>query len=253
MLDLSLVTDTLRQILSDALAANPLWGGGPAPFSLAVSGQHPEQPGSADCELNLYLFHIGADKFLANSFWSSQAQSGGGSGQQPVAFEPLCLDLWYLLSAQSKTSYVHEQQVLGVAMRAFHEHGTVKIAAPTPPPDPVSSERGEPGPGVTHVRRAQPPVAGPRAAVADHGAVSRQRRLPHRAGSARTAAAPRLLARYRRTRRPADGPGAAAPAGHQADGHLYRSLRRRGCRPPSRTSSPRPRPRPHQHPSPVRR
>ena len=137
MLDLSLVTDTLRQILSDALAANPLWGGGPPPFNIAVSGQHPEQPGNVDCELNLYLFHVGADKFLANSFWTSQAQSGAG-GKQPVAFEPLCLDLWYLLSAQSKTSYVHEQQVLGVAMRAFHEHGTVKISAPTPPPDPVT-------------------------------------------------------------------------------------------------------------------
>jgi hypothetical protein len=137
MLDLSLVTDTLRKILSDALAVNPLWSGGPPPFNVAVSGQHPEQPGNADCELNLYLFHVGADKFLANSFWTSQAQSGAG-GQQPVAFEPLCLDLWYLLSAQSKTSYVHEQQVLGVAMRAFHEHGTVKIAAPTPPPDPVT-------------------------------------------------------------------------------------------------------------------
>ena len=139
MLDLSLVTDTLRQILSDALAENPLWGGGPRPSNVAVSGQHPEQPSAqADCELNLYLFHVGADKFLANSFWTSQAQSGGGGGKQPVAFEPLCLDLWYMLSAQSKTSYVHEQQVLGVAMRAFHEHGTVKIATPTPPPDSVT-------------------------------------------------------------------------------------------------------------------
>jgi hypothetical protein len=137
MRDLSLVTDTLRQILSDAVNSNPLWGG-PPPFQVSVSGQHPENPGQqADCELDLYLFHIAADKFLANSFWSSQAQSGG-SGQQPVAFEPLCLDLWYMLSAQSKTSYVHEQQVLGVAMQAFHEHGTFKIAAPTPGPDSVT-------------------------------------------------------------------------------------------------------------------
>jgi hypothetical protein len=139
MRDLSLVTDTLRQILADAVNSNPLWGG-PPPFHVNVSGRHPEdaaQNPHADCELDLYLFHIGADKFLANSFWSSQAQSGGG-GQQPVAFEPLCLDLWYMLSAQSKASYVHEQQVLGVAMQAFHEHGTFKIPAPTPGPDSVS-------------------------------------------------------------------------------------------------------------------
>ena len=111
---------------------------GPRPSPSPCPGSTRNSPGCRlNCELNLYLFHIAADKFLANSFWASQAQSGGG-GQQPVAFEPLCLDLWYMLSAQSKISYVQEQQVLGVAMRAFHEHGTVKIAAPTPPPNSVT-------------------------------------------------------------------------------------------------------------------
>jgi hypothetical protein len=137
--DLSIVTDTLRKIITDALAASPVWGGGPPPFSVSVSGQHPEAPaGIADCELSLYLFHVGPDKFLANSFWTQAAQSGGGAGKQPVAFEPLSLDLWYMLSAQAKTSYQHEQQVLGVAMQALHEHGTFTLATPTPLPNPVT-------------------------------------------------------------------------------------------------------------------
>src|SRR6266581_2723347 len=107
MHDLSIVTDTLRKILTDALAISPIWGGGPPPFSVNVSGQHPETPsGGADCELSLYLFHVGMDKFLANSFWSQAAQHGG---KAPIAFEPLSLDLWYMLSAQSQASYVHEQ------------------------------------------------------------------------------------------------------------------------------------------------
>jgi hypothetical protein len=139
MHDLSIVTDTLRKIITDALAASPVWGGGPPPFSVNVSGQHPETPtGMSDCELSLYLFHIGPDKFLGNSFWSQAAQSGGGVGKQPVAFEPLCLDLWYMLSAQAQTSYQHEQQVLSVAMQALHEHGTFPIATPTPLPNPVT-------------------------------------------------------------------------------------------------------------------
>lgn len=139
MHDLSIVTDALRAILTDALTASPVFGGGPPPFSVTVTGQHPETPsGGSDCELCLYLFHVGADKYLANSFWTQAGQAGGGVGRQPVAFEPLALDLWYMLSAQSQASYVQEQQVLGIAMQAFHEHATVKLLTPTPPPNPLS-------------------------------------------------------------------------------------------------------------------
>ncbi|TQF68281.1 DUF4255 domain-containing protein [Rhodococcus spelaei] len=138
MQDLSLVTDTLITILTTAVNSSPLWGGQAPPFSIVVSGQHPEQPAtSGDCDLNLYLFHVSIDKFLANAFWTQQGQSGGPKGLQPVAFEPLCLDLWYLLSAQSSVSYAHEQQVLGVAMQAFHEHGTITLDTPTPPSPPA--------------------------------------------------------------------------------------------------------------------
>lgn len=139
MHDLALVTDALLKIITDAVNTSPVWGGGPPPFSVHISGQHPETPtGTFDCELSLYLFHIGPDKFLANNFWTQAAQSGGGTGQQPVAFEPLSLDLWYMLSAQAQSAYQHEQQVLGVAMQALHEHGTFTIAAPTPLPNPVT-------------------------------------------------------------------------------------------------------------------
>jgi hypothetical protein len=147
MHDLSIVTDTLRKILTDALAISPIWGGGPPPFSVNVSGQHPETPsGGADCELSLYLFHVGMDKFLANSFWSQAAQHGG---KAPVAFEPLSLDLWYMLSAQSQASYVHEQQVLSVAMQAFHDQATFKIPSPPPGLLPLPLPPQPPPPPVT--------------------------------------------------------------------------------------------------------
>lgn len=142
MHDISFVTDKLRDILTAAINSSPVFGGVKPTFSVNVSGQHPETPSQADCELSLYLFHVSADKFLANSFWTQAAQSGGGVGKQPVAFEPLALNLWYMLSAQSKTSYTQEQQVFGIAMQAFHEHATFTLDTPTPPtptsPHPVT-------------------------------------------------------------------------------------------------------------------
>lgn len=141
MYDLSIVTDALRQIIIDALAASPLFGGGPPTFSFAVSGQHPQQPPSgADCDLNLYLFHLTENKFLKNYFWSQASITGQPPGPplQPIAYEPLCLDLFYLLTAQSQASYVNEQQVMSVAMRALHEYGTVKLATPTPTGEAIS-------------------------------------------------------------------------------------------------------------------
>lgn len=135
MRDLSIVTDTLRTVLVNALNTSPVFGGQPPPFSVTVSGQHPETPGQSDCELSVYLFHVAANPHLRNSFWSAGAQH---TGRPPVASEPLGLDLWYMVSAQSKTSYVHEQQVLGIAMQSLHEHATLAIAAPGPGPNPIT-------------------------------------------------------------------------------------------------------------------
>jgi hypothetical protein len=135
MYDLSIITDTLSQIVTNALASSPLFGGGPANFSVGVSGQHPQTPTSMnDCDVNLYLFHVTENKFLKNSFWTQAELTGQPAGpvRQGVAFEPLCLDLFYLLSAQSQSSYVHEQQAMSIAMRALHEFGTVKLNTPTP-------------------------------------------------------------------------------------------------------------------------
>jgi Pvc16 N-terminal domain len=137
MQDLTIVTDALLKIINDALTNSPLYGQAGPPFSLNVTGQHPETPngGGHDCELNLYLFHIGTDKYLANQFWTQASQRGG---KQPVAFEPLALDLWYMLSAQSKISYTQEQLVLSIAMQALHENAKFTLNTPTPGPNPVT-------------------------------------------------------------------------------------------------------------------
>lgn len=135
MLDVSIVTDALRDLLLDALATTPLFVGGGPGFSVAVTGQHPETlTTGAECDLNLYLFYLTEDKYLRNQFWSQEFVTGQppGPARQPVAYEALCLDLFFLLSAQSQTSYVQEQQVMSVAMRALHEHANVTLPTPTP-------------------------------------------------------------------------------------------------------------------------
>jgi hypothetical protein len=143
MYDVSIVTDALRAIVTNALAASPIFApaGGPD-FAVGITCQHPEnRVHDVDCELNLYLVHVTEDRQLKNSFWSQASISGQPSGQparQPVAFEPLCLDLYFLVSAHSKTSYVQEQRVMSIALRALHEHATIQLATPTPTGVPTS-------------------------------------------------------------------------------------------------------------------
>jgi hypothetical protein len=132
MYDLSLVTDTLKGLLTTAIAGSPIWGGG-GPPTVSISGINPDLVTSAaDCDLNLFLYHINEDKYLKNSFWTQAAQSGGSPVHQPVAFEPMALDLWYLLSARSSVSYELEQQVMSIALRCFHENAIVTLPTPGP-------------------------------------------------------------------------------------------------------------------------
>lgn len=135
MRDLSIVTDTLRDLLTDAVNSSPVFGGNPPPFSVTVSGQHPQTPAASDSELNVYLFHVAPNRHLANSFWSQAAQHGA---TPPVASEPLSLDLWYMVSAQSKTSYVQEQQILGIAMQCLHDNAMLELNTPTPLPGAIT-------------------------------------------------------------------------------------------------------------------
>src|SRR5262249_59439125 len=45
---------------------------------------------------------------------------------QPVSYLPLALNLFYLLSAFSESSYVQEQQAMSVAMRVLHANAVVR-------------------------------------------------------------------------------------------------------------------------------
>jgi len=125
LLDLSVVTDLLIKKLQACRDASPIWNPtnlavSPGPsFTITISGSAPETVRDAsDCELSLYLFHVAADKFQRNL----QPLVPVPSGSAPVPFQPLSLDLYYLLTAYAKGDYVHEQQAMSIALRCFHEN-----------------------------------------------------------------------------------------------------------------------------------
>ena len=140
MLDLSIVTDRLIELIDDAVASTPLWSGGGAPFTLQVSGSAPEsvRP-DGGCQVSLYLFHVARDPYQANVPLNAPYQLNGTPPPPPPwlaipqppprAYEapyfPLGLDLYYLLTAYSDKTYVQEQQAMSVAMTCLHENPIV--------------------------------------------------------------------------------------------------------------------------------
>jgi hypothetical protein len=55
--------------------------------------------------------------------------------------QPLSLDLYYLITAyDADNSYVHEQQVMSIVLKCFHENPIMTTTVPFPPPQPAVQE-----------------------------------------------------------------------------------------------------------------
>jgi hypothetical protein len=138
-LDLSLVTDKLIKMLKACRDNSPMWkknGGDVDHFTIEVSGSAPDTVrDSGVCQLSLYLFHVEQDKFQMNS-------PVMGARAQPIPFQPLSLNLYFLLSAYAKDDYTSEQRAMSIAMRCFHENPIVHttVTLPLPPPTGVKEE-----------------------------------------------------------------------------------------------------------------
>lgn len=121
LLDLSIVTDRLIKLLEECRNNSPLWDV-TSQFTINVTGNPPDTLRNAgDCQLSLYLFHVESDKFQKNS-------SVSGAGVSPIPFQPLSLNLYYLLSAFSsnENGYLEEQRAMSIALRCFHEHPIIR-------------------------------------------------------------------------------------------------------------------------------
>ena len=135
ILDLSAVTDHLVDLVKNSWSTAPLWtelGSGTPTFTPTFSGLAPDAIRDAGgAQLSLFLYHVESDVAQESNFWTSQMLR---SPAQPVSYLPLALDLYYLLSAFSETSYAEEQQAMSVALRIFHANAVVRSDSS---PDPA--------------------------------------------------------------------------------------------------------------------
>jgi hypothetical protein len=125
-LDLSAITDSLIGLVKHQWPTAPIWAEvGSSPPPMSFTGLAPdaarEQPGS---QLSLYLYHVESNNATEALFWEPQMLAA--TPGQPVSFQPLALDVFYLLFAYSEASYIEEQQAMSVAMRIFHDQPIVR-------------------------------------------------------------------------------------------------------------------------------
>lgn len=151
LLDLSIVTDRLISLLNTSVQSSQLWNEEPTPpagtptgitpgqrFDINVSGLPPDEIRSlSGCQLNLYLFHVSQDAFQRNSPvtgpWTpppANDPTKTTTRVPPIPYQPLSLDLYYLLTAYSKGSYIQEQQAMSIALKCFHENPIVRATVP---------------------------------------------------------------------------------------------------------------------------
>ena len=128
ILDLSVVTDTLKKLVDTKWPNAPLWTPATPQFAVDVTGLSPEAVRQGQgAQLSLYLYHVDENNAVESLFWTAQSQAAGGP---PVQYQPLALDLYYLLSAYAEGSYIHEQQAMSIAMRIFHENPVIRGVGP---------------------------------------------------------------------------------------------------------------------------
>jgi hypothetical protein len=132
--DISEITEALVQLLKTAVQNSPLWTseGGLVPnFLVNVSDASPDTMRNAkegECQLTLYLLHVGQDPFFRNT--PIYGTSAMANTQQPLS-----LNLSYLLTAYAPDNALREQQAMSIALAYFHENPIY-----TGPPDPMTGE-----------------------------------------------------------------------------------------------------------------
>ncbi|MGJ8628246.1 MAG: DUF4255 domain-containing protein [Sulfitobacter sp.] len=135
-LNLSHVTVTLQNLLSRNVRRLL---GGTAVNDPAVTLMPPELVTATNRTLNLHLYHVAEDPHYRN-------MAGIPGGTPAISTQPMALRLFYVLTAHltrvNEFDAVTQQELLGLAMKTFHDNPVIKddlVILPTPasPPTPV--------------------------------------------------------------------------------------------------------------------
>jgi hypothetical protein len=117
LLDLSLVTKTLANVIEQVLKASPE---APKYTPLTVSTLPPDRA-NGDHTVGLYLYHAEEDPSFKNA-------PPAALDAPPVRFTPLGLNLYYQLTARSDirdTGAEMEQLLMGLSMKALHDYASI--------------------------------------------------------------------------------------------------------------------------------
>src|ERR1035441_1414645 len=149
VLDLSVVTNTLISRLNTYVTTtSPLLQtfdtDNPEPLPLPVapapsitcSGAMPDAVRKeAGCQLTFSLFHVTEDKYQRNSAllnpWA-QGNPGLIPSAQAIPYQPMSLDLYYLLTAWADQQYQQEKQARSSAMQFFYQTPIVRTQVTLP-------------------------------------------------------------------------------------------------------------------------
>lgn len=150
VLDLSIVTDRLIALLNDCISTSPLWNTLTPPgqsFTIHVSGSMPETKRKLDgCQLTISLLHVTQDKYQRNSTIAPSVTPAmpnpPPARAQLIPFQPLSLDLYYLVTAFADDKYVEEQQAMSIVLNCFYQNPIVRtnVLIPGTPPQTVPEE-----------------------------------------------------------------------------------------------------------------
>jgi hypothetical protein len=92
-------------------------------FDTTISGAMPEAVRTkGGCQLSLYLMHVREDATQRNSPVLGRTLT--------IPFQPLSLNLYYLLTAFGAADYRQEQRAMSIAMRCLYEHPIVRATVP---------------------------------------------------------------------------------------------------------------------------
>src|SRR5260370_38493867 len=127
VLDLSLVTDVLKNVITSC----PQYIELNKKFTITVTGNAPDVSRGTGCTLSLFLFNVQKNGHQSNALNLNPANATIHRAQR-VPYQPLSLDLLYLLTTFSDVGYVQEQQAMSAAIRCLYEHPIVTTAVPFP-------------------------------------------------------------------------------------------------------------------------
>jgi Pvc16 N-terminal domain len=118
LLDLSLVTQTLVNLIGEHVRASPAWN---TTVTLTVSPQ-PRDKLTVDNTIGVYLYHLTEDAHFKNV-------ASVSADTAPIRYTPMGLNLYYQLSAhstaQDDAATYKEQLLMGLAIKALRDYPTI--------------------------------------------------------------------------------------------------------------------------------